>query len=60
MLKDFLESVGRSLFDLQLGLFRETPEHLLYPSRSSDMLLPNPIAWFEFAGCVLAKVSLLV
>lgn len=55
LFKDFMESITKAAFDIQYGLFKETPDHLLYPNPASHMMHDEHLQYFEFLGKILGK-----
>ncbi|KAH7436454.1 hypothetical protein KP509_05G020700 [Ceratopteris richardii] len=55
LFKDFMESITKAAFDIQYGLFKETPDHLLYPNPASHMVHDEHLQYFEFLGKILGK-----
>ncbi|KAM1194951.1 hypothetical protein ACFX13_022035 [Malus domestica] len=53
--KDFMENITQAAFDVQYGLFKETSDHLLYPSPGSGMIHEQHLRFFHFLGILLAK-----
>ncbi|KAL3626638.1 E3 ubiquitin-protein ligase upl6 [Castilleja foliolosa] len=53
--KDFMETITRSAFDMQYGLFKETADHLLYPNPGSGLVHEQHLQFFHFLGTILAK-----
>ncbi|RXH71819.1 hypothetical protein DVH24_025320 [Malus domestica] len=53
--KDFMENITQAAFDVQYGLFKETSDHLLYPSPGSGMIHEQHLQFFHFLGILLAK-----
>ncbi|KAI5078375.1 hypothetical protein GOP47_0006046 [Adiantum capillus-veneris] len=55
LFKDFMESITKAAFDIQYGLFKETPDHLLYPNPASHMVHDEHLQYFMFLGKILGK-----
>lgn len=55
LFKDFMENITKAAFDIQYGLFKETPDHLLYPNPASLMVHDEHLEYFEFLGKILGK-----
>ncbi|KAL8161899.1 hypothetical protein V2J09_013388 [Rumex salicifolius] len=53
--KDFMENITRAAFDVQYGLFKESPGHLLYPNPGSGLIHEQHLQFFHFVGTILAK-----
>ncbi|KAM7279030.1 hypothetical protein ACFE04_006164 [Oxalis oulophora] len=53
--KDFMENITRTAFDVQYGLFKETPDHLLYPNPGSGLSHEQHLQFFHFLGTLLGK-----
>ncbi|KAI9246715.1 hypothetical protein BDA99DRAFT_592324 [Phascolomyces articulosus] len=53
--KEFLTSLGREAFDTNYGLFRATPDQLLYPNPSEYATGSSQLAYFEFLGLIIGK-----
>lgn len=55
LLKDFIESLCKEAFSPELGLFRETADHKLYPNPHSGYATEEYLTCFEFLGIALGK-----
>jgi len=55
LFKDFLNALTKEAFDPGYGLFKETPDHLLYPNPASSLAHDQHLALFEFMGVILGK-----
>ncbi|XP_074590018.1 E3 ubiquitin-protein ligase UPL6 [Curcuma longa] len=53
--KDFMENIIQASFDVQYGLFKETPGHLLYPNPGSALVHEQHLQFFHFLGSLLGK-----
>ncbi|THU67840.1 hypothetical protein C4D60_Mb05t28930 [Musa balbisiana] len=53
--KDFMENIIQAAFDVQFGLFKETPDHLLYPNPGSALVHEQHLQFFHFLGTLLGK-----
>ncbi|WOL16420.1 E3 ubiquitin-protein ligase [Canna indica] len=53
--KDFMENIIQASFDVQYGLFKETPGHLLYPNPGSALVHEQHLQFFRFLGTLLGK-----
>ncbi|CAL9096308.1 unnamed protein product [Musa textilis] len=53
--KDFMENIIQAAFDVQSGLFKETPDHLLYPNPGSALVHEQHLQFFHFLGTLLGK-----
>ncbi|CAD5172340.1 unnamed protein product [Musa acuminata subsp. malaccensis] len=53
--KDFMENIIQAAFDVQYGLFKETPNHLLYPNPGSALVHEQHLQFFHFLGTLLGK-----
>ncbi|URE02384.1 HECTc [Musa troglodytarum] len=53
--KDFMENIIQAAFDVQYGLFKETPDHLLYPNPGSALVHEQHLQFFHFLGTLLGK-----
>ncbi|KAI9496944.1 hypothetical protein BDB00DRAFT_806117 [Zychaea mexicana] len=53
--KEFLTSLSREAFDTNYGLFRATPDQLLYPNPSGYAIESSQLAYFEFLGLIIGK-----
>ncbi|KAI8140679.1 hypothetical protein BJV82DRAFT_622100 [Fennellomyces sp. T-0311] len=53
--KEFLTSLGHEAFDTNYGLFRATPDQLLYPNPSEYATESSQLAYFEFLGLIIGK-----
>ncbi|GKV29513.1 hypothetical protein SLEP1_g38439 [Rubroshorea leprosula] len=53
--KDFMDNITRVAFDVQYGLFKETADHLLYPSPGSGMIHDQHLQFYHILGTLLAK-----
>ena len=55
LFKDFMENLVREGFNPDVGLFRTTAEHKLYPNPAAAAVVPNAQQLFEFMGKMLGK-----
>ena len=55
LLKEFLTSLTKKIFDPQFGFFSETPDRALYPNPLSVLSDPDYENLFEFFGMVVGK-----
>ncbi|KAK1317157.1 E3 ubiquitin-protein ligase UPL6 [Acorus calamus] len=53
--KDFMENITREAFNVQYGLFKETPNHLLYPNPGSGLIHEQHLDFFKFLGIIIGK-----
>ena len=53
--KEFMHEIVRASFGPAYALFKSTPDHLLYPNPSSEILGPHHLQHFRFLGLLLGK-----
>eukprot|EP00891_Asterochloris_glomerata_P001416 jgi/Astpho2/1416/fgenesh1_pm.00025_%23_13_t len=56
LLKDFMESLIKTGFNPDSGLFRATEDNRLYPNPSALRMVPHALELYEFLGRMLGKV----
>jgi ubiquitin-protein ligase E3 C len=55
LFKEFMHEIVRTAFGPDYALFKSTPDHLLYPNPSSDILGPEHLQHFHFLGLIVGK-----
>ena len=55
LFKEFMHEFVRTAFGPDYALFKSTPDHMLYPNPSSDILGPHHLQHFHFLGLIVGK-----
>lgn len=55
LFKEFMHEIVRTAFGPDYALFKSTPDHLLFPNPSSDILGPEHLHHFHFLGVIVGK-----